>query len=517
MDLVVIAAFGGLLLILLILAVGALLFLRRRSDSKQAAAKNKSKTTKQKPKRRLKKASAQAPVQKRASTNNKSAPAQPVEASPAPVAAAPPASAPVLPPAHPAPLEEGKAPPGDKIRVLIVDDNAGTRENVSRLLYFEDDLEVVGQGMDGRQGLEMAVEMKPHIVLMDINMPDMDGITATEKMGLQAPFSQVIIMSVQADQHYMRQAMAAGARDFQPKPFTSEELVGCIRRVYQLGVPMYQQFEAAQQAQTIQKKVKPQTKQGETTQAPVIVVYSPKGGVGTSAIAGNLAVALQQEIGDVVLVDGAFQFGDIMVHLNTRSPRTIVDLVHESGVEVDLLPDILMPHTSGLKLLLAPSKPELADTVTPDMISSVINELKTQSRVVVVDTACKLTDETLTILDHADYILAVTVPELPSIKNTKQFLDLADELDFNLNRLKVVINKANEMGAVPPDKVAKVLKLDHTYNIPQDPRMAATLRKGISVCLQDAGAPSAAAITGMAQQVWQQLEEDELVTVEETA
>ena len=66
----------------------------------------------------------------------------------------------------------------------------------------------------------MAVELKPHIVLMDINMPDMDGITATQKMGLQIPFSQVIIMSVQSDQHYMKQAMAAGARDFQPKPFS---------------------------------------------------------------------------------------------------------------------------------------------------------------------------------------------------------------------------------------------------------------------------------------------------------
>jgi CheY-like chemotaxis protein len=121
-------------------------------------------------------------------------------------------------------------PTTDKIRILIVDDNPGTRDNVTRLLYFEDDMEVIGQAVNGREGIEMTVELKPHIVLMDINMPDMDGITATKEMGVDAPYSQVIIMSVQSDQHYMKQAMAAGARDFQPKPFTSDELVNCVRR-----------------------------------------------------------------------------------------------------------------------------------------------------------------------------------------------------------------------------------------------------------------------------------------------
>jgi pilus assembly protein CpaE len=71
-------------------------------------------------------------------------------------------------------------------------------------------------------------------------------------MSLVAPFSQVIIMSVQAEQHYMKQAMAAGARDFQPKPFTAEELVSCIRRVYRIGMPVYRQLEAAEHSQAQQ-------------------------------------------------------------------------------------------------------------------------------------------------------------------------------------------------------------------------------------------------------------------------
>ena len=74
---------------------------------------------------------------------------------------------------------------GNKIRILIVDDNKDTRENVSRLIAFESDMEVVGQAYNGITGLELADEYQPHIVLMDINMPDMDGITATREMSIR--------------------------------------------------------------------------------------------------------------------------------------------------------------------------------------------------------------------------------------------------------------------------------------------------------------------------------------------
>ncbi|HJX39467.1 MAG TPA: response regulator, partial [Anaerolineae bacterium] len=69
-----------------------------------------------------------------------------------------------------------------KIRVLIVDDIPETRENVRKLLYFEKDIEVVGAAANGTEGIQMAQSMRPDIVLMDINMPDIDGITATESI-----------------------------------------------------------------------------------------------------------------------------------------------------------------------------------------------------------------------------------------------------------------------------------------------------------------------------------------------
>ena len=66
------------------------------------------------------------------------------------------------------------------IKVLIVDDIAETRENIRKLLQFEADFEIVGAARNGQEGIDLANELKPDVILMDINMPDIDGITATE-------------------------------------------------------------------------------------------------------------------------------------------------------------------------------------------------------------------------------------------------------------------------------------------------------------------------------------------------
>src|SRR5512137_1548999 len=117
-----------------------------------------------------------------------------------------------------------------KIRVLIVDDVAETRENIRKLLQFDSDLEVVGAANSGHSGIEAAKELRPDVVLMDINMPDMDGITATELIRQQNPATQVVILSVQGDPNYMRRAMLAGARDFLTKPPALDELTAAMRR-----------------------------------------------------------------------------------------------------------------------------------------------------------------------------------------------------------------------------------------------------------------------------------------------
>ena len=83
---------------------------------------------------------------------------------------------------------------GEKIRVLIVDDIAETRENIRKLLQFEADIEVVAVARTGREAIQLTQEVNPDVVLMDINMPDMDGIAATEIIRQKMPTVQVVVL-----------------------------------------------------------------------------------------------------------------------------------------------------------------------------------------------------------------------------------------------------------------------------------------------------------------------------------
>src|SRR5437588_7963496 len=87
-----------------------------------------------------------------------------------------------------------------KIGVMIVDDISDTRDNLSKLLMFERDIEVIGTAGSGPEAIELSRKLSPDVVLMDINMPEMDGIKAAEMLSTELPGVGIIMMSVQGEQ-----------------------------------------------------------------------------------------------------------------------------------------------------------------------------------------------------------------------------------------------------------------------------------------------------------------------------
>jgi len=99
------------------------------------------------------------------------------------------------------------------IKVLIVDDIAETRENLRKLLSFDGGFVVIGEAANGMEAVALTKRLRPDIVLMDINMPVMDGIEATRIITVEAPMSTVVILSVQGEQEYLREAMASRGQE----------------------------------------------------------------------------------------------------------------------------------------------------------------------------------------------------------------------------------------------------------------------------------------------------------------
>ena len=348
----------------------------------------------------------------------------------------------------------------DRIRVLIVDDIPETRDHLTKLLGFESDIEVVGAAASGAEAIEIACGLAPDVILMDINMPDMDGISATEHLASRAPNAAVVMMSVQGEADYLRRSMLAGAREFLVKPFSSDELTASIRQVY------VREQEKASRLVAAPHPSAPRS--GAVTDEPgqVVAVFSPKGGVGRTTLAVNLAVAAATELGKrVVLMDGSFQFGDVGVLLNLNPKnKSIADLVPEleAGV-LESVDTFVITHSSGVRVLLAPPSPETAELLTPSGVKRVIEALRATSDLVIVDCSAFFNDTTLAILDAADVILTLLTLEITSIKNMRLFLEVADQLGYAEGKVVLVMNRADSTLGIRISDVEHSIgrKVDH--------------------------------------------------------
>ena len=352
----------------------------------------------------------------------------------------------------------------DKIRVLIVDDLSETRENVRKLLQFEADIEVIGQASNGEQAIEMARAKRPDIVLMDINMPGVDGIGASQTITQAIPGVQTIIMSVQSESDYLRRAMLAGARDFLMKPFSGDEVGAAIRRVYE-SRPAVQAAPAAAVGAGAAggPAAAPAARLGH-----VITVFSPKGGTGCTTVAVNIAAALADAGHHTVLVDGSLQFGDVAFMLNMKPTTTIVDVVERiDELDSDLISSVTLNHKDVFDVMLAPPRPEMAEYITPEFMQRTLDQMRQAFEFIVIDTTSHLSDVTLSLLDQSHRIVLLLQQSLPSIKNARLFLDLTHELEYDQNKVKLVINQAIRRG-VTVERIAATVKRPIVATIPED-------------------------------------------------
>ncbi len=353
-----------------------------------------------------------------------------------------------------------------KIRVLIVDDIAETREHLAKLLSFENDIEVVGSAASGEEAVPLATKLQPDVLLLDINMPGLDGIATAEQLSSTLPRSAIVMMSVQGEPDYLRRSMLAGAREFLVKPFSADELSAAIRQVHQREVqkqghmaanPVAQNGRAANGSATAERRHR----------GRVVTFFSPKGGVGRTTMAVNVAVAAAADMGQkVVIVDASFQFGDVGVLLN-MSPKnkTIADLVRElNGGDNDAVESMIVDHSSGVRVLLAPTSPEQAELVTPEHVTTIISALRSTHDLVVIDAWPWLNDTTITFLDNSDVIAVLLTLEITNIKNLRQFLGLVETLGYHEGKVKLVLNRADSAYGIRVNDVETSIgrKIDYT-------------------------------------------------------
>ncbi|HYE78792.1 MAG TPA: response regulator [bacterium] len=350
-------------------------------------------------------------------------------------------------------------PKPSEVTLVIVDDSQEMRETLKTLLTFNETVRVVGEASNGEEAVARVAELQPDLVLMDINMPGMDGLKATEAIAIKSPRTGVIIISVQEEMEYMRRAMSAGAREYLVKPFDSDELFRTINNVVEK-----ERFRWGAVGTGSGGESGPQHGQ-------IITVFSPRGGVGKSLLATNLAAELKRETkAKVLCLDLSIEFGDVALLLNTHIASTLTNLAQTGvgAIDLEYLKSNVHQSPQGVDVLAAPTKPEYAEGISAGVVGKILELAREEWDYIVVDTRPTFSAEVLSALDMSSDILLLIGGDFLSLKSASLSLQVFLSLNYNMEAVKIILNRANCLQNTKVLDLEKGLKKRIDFELPED-------------------------------------------------
>ena len=167
--------------------------------------------------------------------------------------------------------------------------------------------------------------------------------------------------------------------------------------------------------------------------------------------------------------------------LNLVTKKSITDVLSSSGeVDGDLLEDVMQTHSSGVRVLLAPPRPEMAELVTIEFLKKVLIRLRATYDYVVVDTWNSFHDQVLAVLDLSDRILLLMTSEIPTIKNVKLFLEVAEALGYPPDKIVLVLNRSDSRGGISMQDIQRSINHSIVGGIVSDGTLAiSAVNRGI--------------------------------------
>ena len=293
------------------------------------------------------------------------------------------------------------------------------------------------------------------------------------------PDRPVLVLAQSPPSGFVRRVFESGADDILTLPQAPEQVSFSIQKLF---------------ARKARKTDGPGTHQGR-----LVCVLGPKGGSGKTLVSANLGVALAEAGKRVVIVDLDLQFGDVALCLGLGPERTFYDLALAGGsIDSDKLDGYLMTHSSGLRVLLAPTRPDQASSITVELIRDVYATLRTAFDIVIVDTPPGFTAEVIATIDTATDVIVVGMLDALSLKNTKLGLETLELMGVEPDAIMMVLNRAQSQVGISSNEVSRVLGRDPDIFVPSDREIPRAVNEGVPITIARPSSEAAAAFRQLA-------------------
>src|SRR5262245_46214282 len=335
----------------------------------------------------------------------------------------------------------------DQTRLLLVEDVPQVTQHIRGLLNAQSRVKLLDVLDDGTKALGTIRELRPDVVIVDwLLQGRLKGprvVEAIREAELDVP---VIVLTV--PNAPVEANPAAGVHGVLQLPFSG--------------------FDLMTRVSNVRKEFETQQVVGSTK---VMTVFAPKGGVGKTTIAFNLAVALGQQGQRTVLIDGSLQFGDLrsLLKVPVDAP-SILDLPTDRIAESDLT-DVLWRDPSGIDILLAPPRIEMAEMLSPRDVEKTLSLLRRVYGVIVIDMSSHLNDINLSFLDASDVIIEIVTYDSTTIHNTVAMADTFRSIGYPASKVRYLVNRADSAGGIDPLDLERALGRVPEHQVQSDGRL----------------------------------------------
>lgn len=337
-----------------------------------------------------------------------------------------------------------------RAKILIVDDAAESRGVLRANL--EDVFDVVGEAGNGREAVQLAGELRPDIAIMDLNLPVMGGLEATQAITRRFPEMAVVILSGNKQIDSVRAAMAAGAREYFFKPVDVDEAISSLGRLY------------------LQKLERARAVEGSPALpgSGIWAFTGAGGGAGRSTLLLGLANELLTLGRKVVVVDLDFLTGSLgfMLGLSPQGPgfETLLGGAHP-GFGPIILQHSLQVHGSGLKALTAPSSPAKGLSIRWPQVTEAVLALRELFDYVLVDMPQGFSEDVMTILDEARFVFPVGRGDRVGLRNLVVMNRLMGSLGYGPMKVLPLATRSDPSGL---ETALHGLDLEVAHAFPRD-------------------------------------------------
>lgn len=355
---------------------------------------------------------------------------------------------------------------GRNHQVLLADPDVDSRAQLKAMIGTMS-AAVVGEASYGIEAARLAAELQPDVVLVRVEEPLAVSLRTLELVQHAAPRATPLVISSTEEIGTVQRVMLAGARGFVALPTTAERLDRTL------------QSARSQHAEGLRRAASP-CPDPSSVAGSVLTVFGPKGGVGKTTLATNLAVAIaQQSAARVAIVDVDAYFGDVAIAMGVEAERTMPDLLAAVGAghEVDVS-SYLHRHRSGVHVLSARHTQVVEAQPDPDAIAAVLRRLAASFDFLIVDTPGTFNPQVAAALDESTAALLVTSADIASVKDAKMSLEALRREGFDEDRLKLVVNHATNATSVSDADLARAVGYEVFWTFPHDRAVPNSTQRG---------------------------------------